>query len=154
MPEKIKETERVRQKKRADPMPRCKGCGDTSSELRAGRCEACRGGIYWTEDGLLVVRGHQPEGEISFTPDQQKVLVERITQRWKPKERPQVEDVVEAVAVEQPAQAEKKEDGLVMKGAKVGVGAGVGLFVILPLLCLVIAVLFFGCFGVAVLGTM
>ncbi len=93
-----------------------------SAELRAGRCEACRGGIYWTEDGLLVVRGHQPEGEIAFNPNQQKVLAERITQRLKPRERVPVEDVVEAEAAEQQqvvVQAEKPQSE-VIRGAKKG----------------------------------
>ena len=100
----------MKQKKQANPMPRCVGCGDTSAELRAERCEACRGGIYWTEDGLLVVRGHQPEGEIAFNPNQQKVLAERITKRLKPIELVPVAVVVEAEAVEQQqvvVQAEK-----------------------------------------------
>ncbi len=117
----------MKQKKQANPMPRCVGCGDTSAELRAGRCEACRGGIYWTEDGLLVVRGHQPEGEIAFNPNQQKVLAERITERLKPRERVPVEDVVEAEAAEQQqveqqqvvVQAEKPQSE-VIRGAKKG----------------------------------
>ncbi len=127
----------MRQKKQADPMPRCVGCGDTSAELRAGRCEACRGGIYWTEDGLLVVRGHQPEGEIAFNPNQQKVLAERITKRLKPRERVPVEDVVEAEAAEQQqakqrqvvVQAEKPQSE-VIRGAKIGAG----IFILLPIL--------------------
>jgi len=132
----------VKQKKQANPMPRCVGCGDTSAELRAGRCEACRGGIYWTEDGLLVVRGHQPEGEIAFNPNQQKVLAERITKRLKPRERVPVEDVVEAEAAEQQqaeqqqaeqqqvvVQAEKPQSE-VIRGAKIGAG----MFILLPIL--------------------
>jgi len=66
------------------------------------------GGLYWTEDGLLVVRGHQPEGEIAFNPNQQKELAERITKRLKPRERVPVEDVVEAEAAEQ-QQAEQQQ---------------------------------------------
>ncbi len=122
----------MKQKKQANPMPRCVGCGDTSAELRAGRCEACRGGIYWTEDGLLVVRGHQPEGEIAFNPNQQKVLAERITKRLKPRERVPVEDVVEAEAAEQQqvvVQAEKPQSE-VIRGAKIGAG----MFILLPIL--------------------
>ena len=123
----------MRQKKQADPMPRCAGCGDTSAELRAGRCEACRRGIYWTEDGLLVVRGHQPGGEIAFNPNQQRVLAERITQRLKPRERVPVEDVVEEEAAEQQQQVVvqvEKPQSEVVRGVKIGAG----MFILLPIL--------------------
>jgi len=83
---------------KAQAESQCLGCGDVSAPLRGGRCDDCRGGIYWTEDGLLCVRGHQPDGEIFVTPEQQKILAEKIwTKVGKP--RPQVEDV-EAVAEE------------------------------------------------------